>query len=77
MLANLHPGQCIDHIVFDLNGKPAHVQSEIVNIEIHCNEGRGHTIRGALPWQMLTFKYVVLIVANSIENYRISLQVLP
>lgn len=64
MLANLHPGQCIDYIVFEKNGKPAHVQSEIVSIEIHCNFGRLHTIRGALPWQMLTFKYEVVTLQN-------------
>ncbi len=50
MLANLHPGQRIDHIVFDKNGKATHVQSEIVSIKIHYTFGRLHTIRGALPW---------------------------
>lgn len=60
MLANLQPGQFIDHIIFP-NGDPIQVQSKIIRIEIQCNFGRLWTTNGVLPWQMLTYKYKVVM----------------
>lgn len=60
MLANLQPGQCIDYIVFE-SGNPIHLQAEIIHIERDCNFGCVWTIHGSLSWQMLTFKYLVVV----------------
>lgn len=67
MLANLQPGQHIDHIIFP-NGNPLRVQSEIVRVETHCNFGRVWITSGPLNWQKLTFKYQVVIADIQLEK---------
>lgn len=63
MLANLQAGQCIDYIAFE-HGNPVHRQAEIIRIEKDFGCGCVWTVQGPLSWQLLTFKYSVVVPQN-------------